>query len=161
MTKEKAHAPFKQVYLYHPETGEHTGPYDAQLSPLEKLGTYITPVHHTETTPPVAGKNQVPVFSNGVWSLQPDFRGQVWFDKNNGTPVEITKIGEVPDSLVAEYIPPPPTKEQLHVQAAAQIDGLADPVLRAVLIKKGIITQDDIDEHRTALIHSTVASIKK
>ena len=154
MTQDKKQdfPPFKQVYLYDPETNEHKGPYSAQLSPLDKPGTYLTPVHHTEVCPPPHGPNQVPVFSNGVWALQPDFRGETWFDQATGTPIEIQDIGEPAKNLGRSYTPPPPTPEQLKAQAAAQVDAVADPVLRSLLIAKGLLTQDDIDSHRDVVI---------
>lgn len=54
----------KTVYLYDPVTLQPTASYDAQESPLEP-GTFITPIHCVDTSPPVPGANQA-VFFDGV-----------------------------------------------------------------------------------------------
>lgn len=93
----------KTVYLYDPSTGESLGTYDAQENPLEE-GEYIAPEHSTPIEPPTAGTNQVAVFSVGAWSLQPDHRGNVWYDQA-GNPVEILEIGQ-PDQSLSQQPPP-------------------------------------------------------
>lgn len=93
----------KTVYLFDEKTGELLGAYDAQESPLEE-GEYIAPDHSTPIEPPTAGTNQVAVFSVGTWSLQPDHRGNVWYDQA-GNPVEILEIGQ-PDQSLSQQPPP-------------------------------------------------------
>lgn len=93
----------KTVYLYDPVTGEAIGTYDAQENPLEE-GEYIFPEHSTPIKPLAAGADQVAVFSNGAWSLQPDYRGSVWYDQA-GNSVEISNIGQ-PDKSLSLTLPP-------------------------------------------------------
>ena len=158
MVKEK-HPPFKTVYLYDPTTGVFTDFYNAQLSPLDESGTYLCPVCSTDIAPPVAQINQAVVFADGAWSVVPDFRGQTWFDSSTGDPVVITAIGQPASNLVQSYTPPAPSLATLQAQATAQINATADQALRAALIAKGIITQDDIDTHTDLLVTTQVNSL--
>ncbi|MDI6872581.1 MAG: tail fiber assembly protein [Bacillota bacterium] len=56
-----------KVYHYS-ETGEYLGESEARESPLEP-GVYLIPAHATDQAPPKPGPNQVPVFTNGAWTL--------------------------------------------------------------------------------------------
>jgi len=109
----------KTVYLFDGITGEYTGTYDAQESPLEQ-GVYIEPSDSTETAPPTAGVNQVAVFSNKAWVLDDDYRGQTIYDQTTGAPQEVTAIGPIPSGFA--LTPPPPTLAQAQ---ATQIASLA------------------------------------
>lgn len=89
----------KPHYLFDATTGEFNGVYDAQESPLEP-GVYIAPTHSTDIAPPTPGVNQVAIFAAGAWTLQPDYRGQIWYDAQ-GNGVEITAIGTPPNTLTS------------------------------------------------------------
>lgn len=102
------------VYLYNEITNEFTGKFDAQESPLEP-GVFITPVHSTKLAPPTISDNQVAVFSNGVWKLVEDYRGQVWYDTTTGAKVTVNFIGKLPDNLAAEE-PEVIVKAREHVE---------------------------------------------
>ena len=92
----------KKYYLFDAVTGESSGSYLAQKSPLE-AGVYIAPINSTPVAPPVFVANKVAVFSSGAWSMQPDFRGQTWFDAQ-GNAVEISAIG-TPGSTLTSVLP--------------------------------------------------------
>lgn len=89
----------KTYYLFDAVTGESAGIYQAQPSPLE-AGVYISPVHSTDIAPPASVAGQVAVFANGVWTMQPDFRGQSWYDAK-GNAVLISVIGTPPNTLTS------------------------------------------------------------
>lgn len=92
----------KTVYLYNNE-GIFIGEYIAQESPLEE-GVFIKPTLSTETEPPAFAEKEIPVFFDSVWTISDDFRGDVWFDKVTGHPVEINFIGTPSDELSATPI---------------------------------------------------------
>ena len=111
--------PFKQVFLYDPETGVFAGTYEAQLSPLDAPGTYLEPVCSTDVVPLIAAANQVAVFAAGAWTLEPDFRGQTWYDQTTGAAVEITAVGQPASNLAVT--PPPPTLAQQWTSYQASV----------------------------------------
>lgn len=131
MTETTQYPPFKLVYLYDAATGEYTGDYNAQLSPLEE-GVYITPVHHTDVSPiqPVP-PDQVNVFANGSWSLHPDYRGQTLYKQSDNTTITVDALGPIPSGYA--LTPPPPTLTeqvatleadvQMHIDSKAQTKG--------------------------------------
>lgn len=124
MIQESAvYPPFKNVYLYDPETGLFAGIYPAQLSPEDSPGTYLTPVCSTDVVPPAAGIDQVAQFVGSNWVLTPDFRGQTWYDQTSGAAVEITAIGQPATNLAPT--PPPPTLAQAQESASNTIDAQA------------------------------------
>jgi hypothetical protein len=86
------------VYLYNETTKEFTHVYAAQESPLEP-GVFIVPSHATKLAPPVAGINQVAVFSNGAWGLVADYRGTTWYDTTSGAITVINTIGTPASNL--------------------------------------------------------------
>jgi hypothetical protein len=106
--QEQDHPPFKQVYLFDPVTGAYTGIGNAQLSPLDEPGTYLTPVHSTVTAPPVVAVNQVAVFVSGEWSLQPDYRGLMVYNQADNSTLIVTAIGVLPAGYA--LTPPPPAQ---------------------------------------------------
>jgi len=126
----------KAVYLFDPITGEYRGIYQAQESPLEP-GAYIEPADSTETQPPSAAANEVAVYANGAWALQPDYRGQTIYDQATGSTQEVTEIGAIPTGFALTQ-PPPTTTQliaaidanvQLHLDQAAQRKGYADAAI--------------------------------
>lgn len=93
----------KIIYHYSPETGELTGADMARESPLEE-GVYLIPANATDVEPPTTGENQAVVFSGGLWSLKPDFRGQTWYDTTTRQPVTVSTIGQ-PDDVLTKLVP--------------------------------------------------------
>jgi hypothetical protein len=106
----------KTVYLFDELTGEYRGTYEAHESPLEP-GNYIAPVHSTEVAPPVLTTNQVAVFSGGIWTAVPDFRGQTWFDQTSGSPIKILLLGQPASNFAATL----PAALQLAQAKAVQV----------------------------------------
>lgn len=92
----------KTVYLYD-TNGIYTESYVANQSPLES-GKFIEPVNSTEIEPPAISANQAAVFSNGTWYVEPDYRGQTWYNQTTGVPTEITSVG-TPASNLGQNIP--------------------------------------------------------
>jgi len=109
----------KTVYLFDPITGEYRGIYQAQESPLEP-GAYIEPADSTETQPPSAAANEVAVYANGAWALQPDYRGLTIYDQATGSTQEVTEIGAIPTGFA--LTPPLPTLDQARTSGQAVID---------------------------------------
>jgi|GEM_PF-1511320 len=89
-----------KVYKYSAKTGEFLGATMADPSPLEP-GKFLVPANATEQEPPKAGVQEVAVFEAGIWALKPDFRGQEFYHKTNGSLVVLTAIGPIPDELAA------------------------------------------------------------
>jgi hypothetical protein len=85
------------IYHYDAGTGELLGSGPADICNV--TGEAIIPAYATDIVPPVAGANQVAVFVNGAWSLQPDFRGQTFYSTSTGAPVQIAAIGPLPVNL--------------------------------------------------------------
>lgn len=120
MSQEPAvYPPFKDVFLYDPETCLFAAVYPAQLSPEDSPGTYLAPVCSTDIVPPAAGIEQVAQFVNGNWILIPDFRGQTWYDQNSGEAVEIIEAGQPASNLAAT--PPPPTLQAVIAMQTATL----------------------------------------
>lgn len=80
---------------------------ESDLSPLEK-GVWLIPAHATDVKPPKAKKNEVPVFNPdaGVWSVVPDFRDAVLYDKATGLLAPALPLGVSPDDTVTDLAPP-------------------------------------------------------
>jgi len=83
----------KTYYLFDSVTGEFKGTYDAQESPLEP-GQFISPIDSTDISIPTTTAGQVAVFLSGSWTIEPDHRGETWYDQTIGEPTEITTIGQ-------------------------------------------------------------------
>lgn len=119
----------KIIYRYHPLSGLFIGAEEADESPLEP-GVFLIPAHATEAPPPVTGDREAAVFGEDGWTLQPDWRGTVYYTAD-GARHEITELGETPpaDALDA---PPAPTEDQLAVAARVKRDGLLRSVVDAI-----------------------------
>lgn len=119
----------KIIYHYHPQTSIFLGTTEADESPLEP-GVFLLPAHATEAQPPVAGDREAAVFGEDGWTLQPDWRGTVYYTAD-GARHEITALGETPpaDALDAQ---PAPTEDQLAVAARVKRDGLLRSVVDAI-----------------------------
>lgn len=94
----------KTVYAYHPQTGEYQGPTAADPSPLQP-GVWLLPAYSTELQPPVTAERQAAVFSNGSWSIMPDWRAVKLWSVQTAQPVQ-AKLGDTPDSLRATLLQP-------------------------------------------------------
>ena len=108
--------PFKTYYQYD-ASGAYTGSCEAQLSPMDAPGTYLYPSLSTDIQPPTYGVDQIPVFASGTWTVDPDYRGQTWYDQTTGAAVEITAVGQPASNLAAT--PPPPTLAQAQATQIA------------------------------------------
>lgn len=105
------------VYNYSPVNGEYLGTSKADESPLEP-GVFLIPAHATTTEPPQRGEREVAVFSDGSWSIAPDWRGrQFWLP--DGSEHRIAAIGDEPPPGALDA-PPPPTEAQVREQAKFQ-----------------------------------------
>lgn len=82
-----------KVYNYDAKTGAYVGASFADPDPLEPL-RWLIPANATTIKPPEAIlPNTVAKFSNGEWSIVPDFRGTVYWLKRKSYVIE--NIGEV------------------------------------------------------------------
>jgi hypothetical protein len=107
------------AYTFDPQTGEYKIPVVAQESPLEP-GTYWLPAHSTDIEPPItATPDQVPVWNGTAWSLQPDFRGKVVYDRSDALAAlaEVTSIGPIPTGWTLSK-PPSPVPQHAAVYVA-------------------------------------------
>lgn len=58
----------KTVYLYDAASGDYLGKYEAQESPLDPPGTWITPTHSTDAAPPEFNPMaQTCIYAGGAW----------------------------------------------------------------------------------------------
>jgi hypothetical protein len=89
-----------RIYHYSPATGELLYDSEAQPSPLEP-GKFLIPASATDQVPQKAGAQEIAVFTNGEWTLQPDFREQIFYRKADGVDVVITAIGPVLNDLTS------------------------------------------------------------
>ena len=106
----------KTVYLYDENTGELTGEYSSQKSPLED-DTYITPIHSTDKTPLTLKDGFAICYINGEWVYVEDIRGY-WYTPS-GEMIEISKLDEQVGVTWSRKTPPP-TPEQIQAQANAE-----------------------------------------
>lgn len=86
-------------YTYDPATGEYRAPVVGQPSPLEP-GKFWEPAHSTAVEPPITETpDQVAVYADGFWALEPDFRGKILYNKADATAhgVQVGTIGSIPD----------------------------------------------------------------
>lgn len=112
----------KTVYLFDQVTGEYRGGYEAHESPLEP-NVFHAPVNSTELAPPKVGKNQVSVYRNGEWAIEPDFRKTELYEIATGLPVLVTEIGPMPNG-VTDTVPSIVTRFQ--IKAAFHKAGLLE-----------------------------------
>lgn len=113
------------IYNYSPKNGEYLSTSPARIDPKESKiagdNVYLIPAHGTELPPPSSQNNEVAVFDTliGAWRIEPDHRGETWFD-DSGQPVTVSEIGDPLDFNLTQNEPvaPPPTKSELHDYAA-------------------------------------------
>jgi hypothetical protein len=119
---EKEFAATKEVFLYDKDTGEFISNYQAQLCPVSKDGTYLTPIHHTEKRPPSVDVDQIAVFradanpTEGSWLVMKDFRGKTVYNQEDNTAQTMPVIGNIPSG----YALTPALKFQV-AQAASEL----------------------------------------
>lgn len=92
----------KELYGYD-EKGFFVEKFTADLDPEETkikgFNVYLIPTNATELEPPQA-ENRIPVFKNGIWELEKDYRGKTQVKLETGEPSEVTEIGELADGFV-------------------------------------------------------------
>jgi hypothetical protein len=84
----------KIIYNYSSVTGEFLNQVNADASPLDP-GSYLIPANATDIPPPALKTNQVAVFLNGAWAIQPDFRGTTYWLADGTQAIQQT-IGALP-----------------------------------------------------------------
>lgn len=102
-----------KYYSYHKTTGVFLWEDDATPNPEEE-GEFLLPAHATTEAPPEIQANEVAVFTEGAWSIVPDYRGKVFYD-GNGDQITINEINVSPDP--AWTIEPPPISLQQAIEA--------------------------------------------
>ncbi|MDP3088878.1 MAG: hypothetical protein Q8M99_11915 [Methylotenera sp.] len=120
----------KIVYLFDEITGEFTGEYLAQQSPLEP-DVYITPVYSTDLKPLKNEIGKFNRFDGDQWTLKDDTRG-TWF-KPDRSEVEVTELTEVIDPTWTR-IKPQHTQEELELIAAAEAKRLKNLALSIITV---------------------------
>lgn len=128
-----------KIYNYHPETGEYLGKEDADESPLEP-GKFLVPAHATKKKPPIVDDHQMPVFSEGQWSVVPDLRGfDYWLP--DGSKHRVMALGEaLPDEALTEDPLPPAERhnEKIDAQRRIRYQADVDPFVIESLVKKAM-----------------------
>ena len=94
------------IYNYLPQTGEFVSDSEADASPLEP-GVFLIPAFATTTKPPIKADHEIPVFSDGQWHLQADWRNVALYNTTDGSTVYISEIGKTPADLQATDQPRP------------------------------------------------------
>lgn len=90
------------IYRYSKDTGEYLSQGTCRNDP--RGGQPMVPAHATLEQPPTVNANEVAINDGATWSVQPDFRGETWYQPD-GTPVEFTVIGEQPTADMSLAIP--------------------------------------------------------
>lgn len=96
----------KNVYHYHPQTGEFLNEAPADESPLEP-GVILLPAFATTIHPPTTNMREVATFSNGGWLIKADWRGVPLYSITDGRTVTIVEIGATPAEVDATDIAMP------------------------------------------------------
>ncbi|NUA26098.1 phage tail assembly chaperone [Cupriavidus basilensis] len=144
-----------EIFNYHPLTGEFLGNGVADENPLD-VENPIVPGFATPTPPPARTARAIPVYRNaaghapqnwseGSWTLAPDYRAEPLFRTADGSPfalgLEYTGLGDLPAFLTDEPRPSPAHKwvneewtldaELETEQAAATVRARRDELLTA------------------------------
>lgn len=87
------------IHYFDLSTHAYLGSEDAKRDQFDEC--WIVPSNATLISPIIGDTGSVNIFDevNQSWSLVPDFRGQEFYQKENGEKVVIEKVGEVPNSL--------------------------------------------------------------
>ncbi len=118
-----------KIYNYHEKTNEFLKQSDAIISPLEP-NQFLYPAFSTDIAPPAINKNQVAVFKNNAWQIQPDFRGKIyWLDDGDGNIEKITiaDIGDIipKKAILTEPIAKIPSLKEFKTAVINQINQIA------------------------------------
>ena len=100
-----------QIHHYHPATLEYVGTSTADPDPLD-TGKWLVPRHATTVQPPTAGQNQAAIWTENAWEVQPDFRGNVYYDNEHRDGLKISEVGPAPEGMV--LVAPPSTFHYLE-----------------------------------------------
>ncbi len=108
------------VYHYDRTTKEFLDSSEARLNPVETemqgKEVYLIPAWATKIESLTPGKNEVSIFINDTWEIQPDFRDSKYY-LSDGTEIIIENIGEtIPSGALLEPPIIPPTEEELIEQ---------------------------------------------
>ncbi|WP_297323347.1 hypothetical protein [uncultured Bartonella sp.] len=153
----------QQIYTYKPETREFSGRTFKTPSPAN-IDDWLMPAFTTETPPPETKEHEVAIWNGEKWTIQPDYRGQTWYDKN-GNGVLIKDIG-VPASGLTTTKPettsrapafPPLTARQFW-QAALVIGVKEEDLVNGVADEKSPFYVADKEERESVLIDITKAT---
>lgn len=107
-----------KIYNYHPITKDLIGTGLADKDPMVE-DNWLIPAHATKIEPPEFSTGEIPVFTDGKWSISVDNRGvEYWL--SDGSKHKITELGvSIPeDALFKEPEPEPPTTEELMQKAS-------------------------------------------
>ena len=108
------------IYNYNPVDGSLLSAGNADPDPLDD-GNFLIPAHATSEEPPDFEENEIPVFSSGVWSIAPDFRGTTYW-LPDGEEITITEIGALPEGALSEAPPPPPpSRDEVNAERDRRI----------------------------------------
>lgn len=110
------------IYHYDRETGELLSQSIAMASPGSpdpENPTWRFPAFSTAIEPPRAEVNEVAVFQDGAWKIEPDYRGATWYDEN-GNSVKIKDIGDPSEKGLTNVEPVLPEPEPAFQKLAAQ-----------------------------------------
>lgn len=88
-----------KIYNYNGVTGEFIGESTARKSPLED-NVYLIPANATKVKPPSKNKDTVSVFKDSEWLSVADYRGQVFYSKEDRSTYTPSEIGWEPDSTL-------------------------------------------------------------
>jgi hypothetical protein len=151
MSKDKA----PTLYHYHPETLEFVGSSEAKIDPLETKvqgkNIYLKPAYCTETPPIKFKENENVIYEDSRWKKVKDFRGKVFYDKNN-IEYHIDKLdvspekdwSEEPNEIEPSYA----DKRRLAILEKYSVTDQLDAILKAFvqLRMDGVDMPQDIDD---------------
>ena len=150
----------QKIYAYNPETREFSGSTNKTLSPANP-NDWLMPAFTTETPPPETKEHEVAIWNGEKWAVQPDFRGETWYDKD-GNGVLIKDIGNPPAGLTEEkpVLPSsaptfPPLSARQFWQAALVIGVKEEDLVNGVADEKSPFYVADEKERESVLIDIT------
>ena len=153
----------QQIYTYKPETREFSGRTFKTRSPAAP-NDWLMPAFTTETPPPETKEREVAVWNGEKWTVQPDYRGQTWYDKD-GNGVLIKDIGNPPAELTETKptvtLPTPlfpPLSARQFWQAALVIGVKEKDLVNGVADEKSPFYVADEKERESVLIDITKAT---
>ncbi|WP_300067692.1 hypothetical protein [uncultured Ruegeria sp.] len=110
-----------EYHSYHPETGAYVATGEARLDPLDHQ-PYL-PADATLIAPPDTGENQVAVWADDAWTIQPDYRGtEYWLA--DGSHHTIIEIGVEPPADALDEEPELPLYPDRAAARSAMVAGI-------------------------------------